>query len=193
VGGTQTLQANVRVIAASNRDVEAEVAAGRFRQDLFWRLDVIRLALPPLRDRAGDVPLLAQHFVVRMAAKDRKTIRGFTPEAIDALAAYRWPGNVRELENAVERAVVLCRDEWIDVQHLPAAVRQGEGRRRLTFEVGTPLKAVERALIEETLRYTGGDKGLAASLLGITARTIYRREAEWAAEARGERLPADDE
>jgi two-component system response regulator HydG len=182
VGGTETLVADVRVIAASNRDIEKEVDASRFRQDLFYRLNVIRLHAPPLRDRADDVALLAQHFLIRFTRKDGKDVRGFTPEALEVLAGWNWPGNVRELENAVERAVVLCRDDRIGVEDLPKQIRQGGGRRRVSFEVGTPLKVVERRLIEETLRYTNGDKSLAASLMGITARTIYRREAEWAEE-----------
>ncbi len=180
VGGTRTLTADVRVIAATNRDVEAEVAAGRFREDLYYRLNVIQLRLPSLRDRREDIPLLAAHFLDRFAEKNQKRVTGFTAEAQDALVGYVWPGNVRELENALERAVVLCRDEHVALAHLPPPVRQGRGTRKLlTFEVGTTLKEVERQMITETLRYAQGDKGLAASLLGITARTIYRREAEW--------------
>ncbi len=180
VGGTDTLRADVRVIAASNRDIEAEVAAGRFRQDLFYRLNVIRLTLPHLRERPEDVPLLAQHFLVRYSRKNAKTFNGFAPEALEALSGYAWPGNVRELENAIERAVVLSRDERIGVNDLPPQVREGRGaRKQLQFEVGTPLKDIERLMIEETLRMCNGDKSLAASLMGITARTIYRREAEW--------------
>ncbi len=180
VGGTRTLQADVRVVAATNRDIEAEVAAGRFREDLFYRLNVIQLRVPPLRDRRDDVPLLAAHFLDRFGQKNHKAVTGFTPDAQDALIGYEWPGNVRELENAVERAVVLCREDRVDLAQLPPPVRQGRGARKLlTFEVGAPLKEVERQMITETLRYTQGDKGLAASLLGITARTIYRREAEW--------------
>jgi two-component system response regulator HydG len=186
VGGTETLQANVRFVAASNRDIEEEVAAGRFRQDLFYRLNVIRLHVPPLRDRYEDIPLLAQHFLLMFSRKNGKEVRGFSPEALDALASWRWPGNVRELENAVERAVVLCREDEIGLDHLPPAVRGGGGRKRLTFEVGTPLKVIERRMIEETLSSVGGDKVLAASLMGITARTIYRREAEWAQEREDE-------
>ncbi len=180
VGGTETLRADVRVIAATNRDIETAVRSGAFRQDLYYRLDVIHLHVPPLRERPEDIPLLAQHFLVRFSRKNRKEIRGLSPEALDALAGHRWPGNVRELENAIERAVVLCRGDRIDVDDLPPAVREGRGARRLvSFEVGTPLKEVERRMIEETLRMTHGDKNLAASLMGITARTIYRREAEW--------------
>ncbi|MBA2321407.1 MAG: sigma-54-dependent Fis family transcriptional regulator [Deltaproteobacteria bacterium] len=180
VGGTETLSADVRVVAASNRDIEQEVAAGRFRTDLFYRLNVIRLNVPPLRDRSEDVPLLAQHFLVLYSRKNAKEVRAFTPEALEALCAWSWPGNVRELENAVERAVVLCRDDRIGTNDLPPALRKIEGgRKRVAFEVGTPLKSIERRMIEETLRYCNGDKNLAASLMGITARTIYRREAEW--------------
>ena len=181
VGGTRTLNADARILAATNRDIEREVAEGRFRQDLFYRLNVIRLHVPGLVERSEDIPLLAQHFLVQYARKNAKELRGISPEAMDALVAWRWPGNVRELENAIERAVVLSRDKWIGVGDLPPALRAGQGdAQRVSFAVGTPLKAVERRLIEETLRYCDGDKSLAASLLGITARTIYRREAEWA-------------
>lgn len=182
VGGTETLQADARVIAATNRDIEKDVAEGRFREDLYYRLNVIRISVPPLRERHEDIPLLAQHFLVRFASKNHKEVRGFTAEAMDALCGYGWPGNVRELENAIERAVVLCRGEEIGVHDLPPALRSARSVSRLTFEVGTPLKTVERRMIQETLRATGGDKTLAANLLGITARTIYRREAEWSAE-----------
>jgi two-component system response regulator HydG len=194
VGGTETIEADVRVIAASNRNIEEEVDTGRFRKDLFYRLNVIRLHIPALRDRDDDVSLLAQHFLERYATKNGKRLRGFTAEALDALDAWSWPGNVRELENAIERAVVLSRDATIGLYDLPPAVRGGEGKKRLTFEVGTPLKHVERRMIEETLVQTGGDKTLAATLLGITARTIYRREAEWALESeQGAAAVADDD
>jgi two-component system response regulator HydG len=180
VGGTDTLVADVRVIAATNRDIETEVAEGRFRQDLFYRLNVIRLNLPLLAARSEDAALLAQHFLVRYSRKNAKEFRGFTDDAIEALSAWAWPGNVRELENAIERAVVLGRDDRIGIGDLPPAIRGARGgRKRVSFEVGTPLKAMERTIIEETLRMTNGDKSLAANLLGITARTIYRREAEW--------------
>ena len=180
VGGTKTLQANVRIIAASNRDLDEEVTSGRFRQDLFYRLNVIHIDLPPLSARSEDVPLLAQYFLRRYAKKNQKTIHGFSDHAMDALQSYAWPGNVRELENCIERAVVLCRGGSIDLEHLPKPMRTStSGRQQVSFEVGTPLKLIERTMIEETLRLCNDDKTLAASLLGITARTIYRREAEW--------------
>lgn len=180
IGGTETLHTDVRVIAATNRDIEREVAEGRFRQDLFYRLNVIRLNVPSLRQRSEDVPLLAQHFLARFSTKNRKNVQGITPEAMESLTSYEWPGNVRELENAMERAVVLCREDRIAVNDLPPQVRGGgEARRQVSFEVGTELKVIERRMIRETLRMCNGDKNLAASLMGITARTIYRREAEW--------------
>ncbi len=182
VGGTETLRADVRVVAATNRDVATEIEAGRFREDLFYRLNVIRLDVPPLKARKEDIPLLAQHFLVRFAEKNRRQVAGISPEALSALSSWHWPGNVRELENAIERAVVLCRGERIELSDLPRNMRGRDDRSRLSFEVGTPLKDVERSMIEATLASVDGDKSLAASLLGITARTIYRREAEWAAQ-----------
>lgn len=182
VGGTHTLQADVRVVAATNRDIRKEVSEGRFREDLYYRLNVIHLAVPLLKERPEDIPLLAQSFLVRFSEKNRKSVSGFSSAALDALSAWSWPGNVRELENAIERAVVLCRGHQIQLNDLPPIVRGAKGSPRLSFEIGTPLKDVERAMIEATLRQCGGDKGLAASLLGITARTIYRREAEWSDE-----------
>ncbi len=184
VGGVQTLKADVRVISATNRDIQEAIAAGHFREDLFYRLNVIQLRVPPLRERPEDIPLLAAHFLGRFAEKNRKELAGLSPAALEALGAYPWPGNVRELENAIERAVVLCRGDRVGLEDLPPGVRGSRGGRQvLSFPVGSPLKEVERRMIEETLRHCGGDKSLAANLLGITARTIYRREAEWAAEA----------
>ncbi len=183
VGGTRTLAADVRVVAATNRPIETEVAEGRFREDLYYRLNVIQLRVPSLRERPEDVPLLAAHFLTHYSKKNRKSEQALSAEVLDALCGYRWPGNVRELENAIERSVVLSRGDIVRLEQLPPAVRQGQGGRQvLSFPVATPLKNVERRMIEETLRHTGGDKTLAASLLGITARTIYRREAEWAGE-----------
>ncbi|MCK6504560.1 sigma-54 dependent transcriptional regulator [Myxococcota bacterium] len=180
VGGTRTLRTDARILAATNRDPELAVREGRLREDLYYRLNVIRLEVPPLRARRDDIPLLARHFVARHAERNRRAISGLSDEALDALCAWDWPGNVRELENALERAVVLCRGEVVELSDLPPAMRQARTRPAvLSFAPGTPLKDVERAMIEATLEQCGGDKALAASLLGITARTIYRREAEW--------------
>jgi DNA-binding NtrC family response regulator len=179
VGGTETLQSDARIVAATNRDIPREIAEGRFREDLFYRLNVIPLTVPPLREHPEDIPLLAQHFVARFGQKNGKPNLALTPDAIEVLSTWRWPGNVRELENAMERAVVLCRADRIGVDDLPATLRErGQGRKFVSFEVGTPLKVVERRMIDETLRYCNGDRSLAANLMGISARTIYRREAE---------------
>jgi len=185
VGGTRTIRADVRLITATNREPEAAVRDGRLREDLYYRLNVIRLHVPPLRERRDDIPLLARHFIARHAERNARRIAGLRDEALDALCAWDWPGNVRELENALERAVVLSRDDLIDLGDLPPAIRQAKAAPllQLRFAPGTPLKFVERAMIEATLAQCDGDKALAASLMGITARTIYRREAEWRAEA----------
>jgi two-component system response regulator HydG len=176
VGGTRTLKVDVRLVAATNTDLAALVREKRFREDLYYRLNVITIPLPTLRDRQEDIPLLAHHFLRRYAAKNAKRLGGFTEEAMDLLQTYTWPGNVRELENAVERAVVLTRSDLITPVDLPEAlVRSDQAARHLVISVGTPLEEVEDRLIDETLRYTKGDKTLAAKLLGIATRTIYRR------------------
>jgi two-component system response regulator HydG len=176
LGGTRTLKADVRLVAATNADLATRVREKRFREDLFYRLSVITIQIPPLRERREDIPLLAQHFLRRYAGKNAKAITGFTEEALDLLQTYAWPGNVRELENVIERAVVLSRSSMISPADLPeTVVGSDQATRHLVVSIGTPLEEVEDRLIEETLRYTKGDKTLAAKLLGIATRTIYRR------------------
>jgi len=179
VGGSKTVRVDVRIVAATNRDLADMIEDKTFREDLYYRLNVIRIDLPPLRQRAGDVPLLVDHFVRLYSDRHHKAIAGVDEEAMDLLDGYRWPGNVRELQNTVERAVVLAQTDRIGVDSLPAAFQDGEKRSDvLSFAVGTPLREVERRMILETLRMTGGDKKLAANLLGIHSRTIYRRMEE---------------
>lgn len=180
--GGKSEKIDVRVVAASNRDLKRAVADGSFREDLYYRLHVIAVELPPLRDRSDDVPLLANHFVRRFSEKNSRAIAGISKEALDRLVSYPWPGNVRELENAMERAVVLSRDSTIEIKDLPSEVQEGgvgesmhRPSGRLSFEIGTPLSVIERRVITETLRHTRGDKRLAAELLGIATRTIYRK------------------
>lgn len=181
VGGTQPVKVDVRIVAATNRDLQQEVKEGRFRDDLYYRLHVVQLKLPPLRERHGDVPLLAAHFLRRFAEENKREIEGFSPEALRALESYAWPGNVRELENAIERAVVLSRGSRIEVEDLPETVREAietEGSapgRSILIPIGMPMEEIERKVIEETLRHTGGDKALAAQILGLSTRTIYRK------------------
>ena len=175
IGGS-TKTADFRLIAATNKDLAAEVEAGAFREDLYYRLNVIALTCPALRDRREDIPLLAQRFVETFADKNQRAPLAFSHEALDRLSNYHWPGNVRELQNVIERAVVLCRDDVINAQDLPDVVRNAEARGDgFSFALGTPLSQIEHEVIHRTLRHTGGDKQLAAQLLGISARTIYRK------------------
>jgi two-component system response regulator HydG len=175
LGGTRTIDADVRILAATNKDLHKEVEEKRFREDLFYRLNVINMRIPSLRERKEDVQLLAMHFLKLYADKNNKVIDGFSEEAMLALTSYDWPGNVRELENAVERAVVFTNGKQIPLSVLPQGVSAfAESQHSLTFKIGTPLREVERKAIDITLHHTRGDKNMAARLLGIATRTIYR-------------------
>jgi two-component system response regulator HydG len=175
LGGTRTIDADVRIIVATNKDLQKEVAEKRFREDLFYRLNVINIHIPSLRERKEDVQLLAMHFLKLYADKNNKRIDGFAEEAMLALTSYDWPGNVRELENAIERAVVFTNGKEIPLSVLPQGVSAfAESQHSLTFRIGTPLRELERKAIDITLHHTRGDKNMAARLLGIATRTIYR-------------------
>ncbi len=175
--GGNTVKTDARVVAATNRDLLSEVQAGRFREDLFYRLNVIAVTAPPLRGRREDVPLLVDHFLGRYCAKNGRTRMSVSRGAMEKMVEYSWPGNVRELENVIERAVVLSRGDTLNEQDLPEVVTQAAptGPAALSFEVGTTLDAIELRVIRETLRHTKGDKSVAAQLLGISTRTIYRK------------------
>ena len=177
LGGTKTMRVDVRVVAATNQDLSQMVKDKRFREDLYYRLNVITVRVPPLRERREDVRLLAQHFVSFYAAKNNRKLEGLTEDALRRLEAYSWRGNVRELENVVERGVVLARGALIDVPDLPEEVSGAtpipEGV--LTVRIGTPLAEVEQQLLDETLRITRGNKTLTAKLLGIDPRTVSRK------------------
>jgi two-component system response regulator HydG len=180
VGGEQVIPVDVRVIAATNRSLSALISEGRFREDLYYRLNVVNLTLPPLRERREDIPLLIQHFTEKFAAVNRKIIRGFTPQTMDHLIRYDWPGNVRELMNTVERAVVLARSEYLDDQNLPilpAADRIPVDNPLSDADLpsGQLLAEVEKAAIRKTLESTGGNKSEAARLLGITRKTLQNK------------------
>ena len=184
-GAGRAIPIDIRLIASTNVDLGRAVREGRFREDLYYRLNVVPIHVPPLRDRREDIPLLVQHFIQLYAEKNGKPITGCSRRAIELLCDYPWPGNVRELENAIERAVVLSRESSIGEDDLPrdlcAAVTVGGGigavgaSPSLSFPIGTPLAEIEMRVIHETLRQTKGDKRLAAKLLGIATRTIYRR------------------
>ena len=200
-GSGKPRRIDVRIVAATNVNLSEEVKGGRFREDLYYRLNVIPVNVPPLRDRRDDIPLLAQHFVHVYAEKNGKAISGCSPTAIERLTEYGWPGNVRELENAIERAVVLTRagqsgtTPIIDEDALPREIRDATpgtaSATSLTFPLGMPLAEIEMRVIHETLRHTRGDKRLTAKLLGIATRTIYRR-LETPGEGGGEGDDPDD-
>jgi two-component system, NtrC family, response regulator HydG len=180
VGGDAVLKVDVRVIAATNRDLKEMVQEGTFREDLYYRLNVVELKIPPLSQRKEDIPLLAQHFLERFAEKNHKEVKGFTPEAMDHFIRYPWPGNVRELMNAVERGVVLTRGEYLDVDTLPAIdgdENQAANGETIIFEAGedATLDEVERVAILKTLEVTGGNKSAAARSLGITRKTLHKK------------------
>jgi two-component system response regulator HydG len=185
---------DVRIVTATNQDLATLVRDKRFREDLFYRLNVITIQVPPLREKHEDVPVLAQHFLRVYAAKNNRQLDGFSDEALGCLEAYSWPGNVRELENVVERAVVLARGARVEASDLPDAVRErpvmlmrggpsGPGDAPgaavpegvFQIRVGTPLAEVEARLLEETLRLNHGNKTLTAKMLGIDPKTVFRK------------------
>lgn len=185
VGSNKTMVADVRLVAATNRDLSAMVKAGTFREDLYFRLSVVPIQLPPLRERTGDVVLLAQHFLLESAAENGKVVKGFTVEAMEALSGYGWPGNVRELRTAVEHAVVLCRGETIGLRDLPPSVRRSvENGSGTGAEGGIPslaepgeltVREAERQLIIRALRESNGNRTEAARRIGVSRRTLHRK------------------
>ncbi|HYB41012.1 MAG TPA: sigma-54 dependent transcriptional regulator [Candidatus Methylomirabilis sp.] len=195
VGGTKTIRVDVRIVTASNQGLANLVREKRFREDLFYRLNVITVNVPPLRERREDISVLAEHFLQVYAAKNNRRLEGFTDDALACLEGYTWPGNVRELENVVERAVVLARGARVETGDLPDAVtersvmlmREPEGagvpdqpagapaEGWFRIRVGTPLAEVEQRLLEATLRMTKGNKTLTARMLGIDPKTVFRK------------------
>jgi two-component system, NtrC family, response regulator HydG len=177
LGGTRTLQVDVRIVAATNRDLSDMVKDKRFREDLYYRLNVITVRVPPLREHPEDIRLLAQHYLRVYSAKNGRKLEAFSNEAIARLESYAWPGNVRELENLVERSVLLARKDRIDAEDLPEEVMgvKRPPRDAILELVGTPLADIEERLLDETLRITGGNKTQAAELLGIDVRTVARK------------------
>jgi transcriptional regulator with GAF, ATPase, and Fis domain len=181
VGGLEARTVDVRLVAATNSDLWEEVQQGRFREDLYYRLNVITIELPPLRDRREDIPLLAAHFLRIYAEENQREVDGFSPETMDAITDYGWPGNVRELENAVERAVVLTRDRVIQVDELPQAVRGGAGRGGGGRDQELPadgldfrgaVHAYQASLIRQALERSGGVQRQAAKLLQLSPTTF---------------------
>jgi two-component system, NtrC family, response regulator HydG len=183
VGGNTLQKVDFRLVAATNRDLRTMVAAGTFREDLLFRLAVVTLELPPLRDRAGDVPLLIEHFIGELAVQHGRNVRGITPEARTALVRYDWPGNVRELRNVIEGMVLLARGEVLELEDVPDVVREAAGgaRRRTGGQelAGRSLAEMERELIQANLELAEGNREKAAAILGIGERTLYRKLKEY--------------
>jgi DNA-binding NtrC family response regulator len=175
LGGTHVVKLDVRFISATNKDLTKEVQEGRFREDLYYRLNVIILMIPDLVDRKEDIPLLASHFLDKYSSALKKEISGISPEAMAVLMDYSWPGNVRELENCMERAVVLAKGKEICPADLPTSLRSGRGEYSTLLEIPRTLRELEKEAICKTVRYAAGNKALAAKFLGISERTLYRR------------------
>ena len=185
VGENTELAVNVRVVAATNRDLEEDVSEGRFREDLFWRLNVIHLHVPALRERPFDIPLLVEHFVNKVADRSNRPALDVPPETLAILTAYSWPGNVRELENAIERAAALAPGAGLTPDDLPERIRNSGGRAAFIARASThnlTLHEVERDYINETLRRANGNKTRAAEMLGLDRKTLYRKLEEYRAE-----------
>jgi DNA-binding NtrC family response regulator len=176
VGSNKTLMADVRLVAATNKNLEELVKAGKFREDLFFRLRVVEIYLPPLRERTGDIPLLAQKFLREFAGENKKPVNDFTADALQALMNYPWPGNVRELRTAMEHAVVLCRGEKISARDLPPSVRGGRAvETQLSPGKALTVKEAEKQLIIRALKETDGNRTLAADKIGMSRRTFHRK------------------
>jgi len=176
VGGTKTIKVDVRLITATNTDLSTAVKEGRFREDLFWRINVVRINMPPLRERREDIPLLVHHFIKKFAAENNRPVKSISEDALQLLLHYDFPGNVRELENIIESAVVLCRGDTITPELLPEGVRSSaENSETLTIPLGLPFEEIERRVIEATLTYAGGNKTKTARILKIGKRTLFRK------------------
>ncbi len=183
VGGTRTVHVDVRVVAATNRDLEAEVAEGRFREDLYYRLNVVEIQLPPLRARRSDIPRLMDFFNERLARTRRRSVRGFTDQAMTCLIAYPWPGNVRELENVVERLSVFCCDEIVDAEDLPPKIlKRGGANDEVPVDLPDEgldlrqlLSSLEEKLIRQALERTNWNKNQAAALLQMNRTTLVEK------------------
>jgi two-component system response regulator HydG len=183
VGGEDIIAVDVRIVAATNRDLEVEVAGGRFREDLFYRLNVVSLEVPPLRERQEDIPRLAMHFIEHYTSRNRKQVKGFSPLAMDMLLKHHWPGNVRELENAIERGVILAAGEYLTEKELPLSITQNYshqgGGLPVTSSAPRTLEEIEKEAILAELEAAGGNKSETARRLGINRKTLHRKLKEY--------------
>ena len=176
IGSQTSIPVDVRVIAASNANLPEEIRKGHFREDLYYRLDVLHITMPPLRERHGDIHLLVGHFINNACEDFQKSIRGISSDFISSLEAYPWPGNVRELKNVIQRAVVSCAADILDTAHLPRRIRQFRNADvDLKIRVGMSLEEVEKELITRTLDYTGHNRTRTSEILGISRRSLYNK------------------
>ena len=175
VGGTQTINVDVRIVAATNRNLEEEVRNGKFREDLFYRLNVVRIPMPSLRERKDDIPLLLHNFLREFNIENEKNIVGFDNRAKAAILKYSWPGNIRELKNCVESAVVMCTGDEIKIEDLPASVREKGEEKVINIPVGMKLDDAELLIIQENLAFCNGNKTKCAEILGIGRKTLHRK------------------
>ncbi len=181
VGGEKTIKTDVRVIAATNRNLEEEIKKGNFREDLYYRLNVVRLEVPPLRERKEDIFLLATEFLNQFNKEDGKNVEGFSSEVRSKLSSYDWPGNIRELRNCIESAVVMCRGSVIEVDDLPTNVRNASKDGCVEIPLGSTMEVAEKAVILATLNYCKGNKSKAADVLGLGRKTVLRKLQEYEA------------
>jgi len=179
VGSSEPVRVDVRLMATTNRDLEAEIARGRFREDLYFRLNVVAVQFPPLRERRGDIPLLAEHFLARFSGETNKRVDRIAREAMDVLLEYSWPGNVRELQNVIERGVVFCRGAEIEVDDLPPNLRNPRAETGDGIPVGGTLREMERLLILRALDACAGNRTRAAGVLDISVRTLRNKLKEY--------------
>jgi DNA-binding NtrC family response regulator len=186
VGGEKTLTVDVRIVCATNKDLPEEIKKGNFREDLYYRLNVVHLEVPPLRERKEDIPLLMNDFLTTFNKENGKSVEGFSEKAKRALYSYAWPGNIRELRNCVESAVVLCRSKVIDLSDLPPAISKEEEKESINMEVGITLAEGEKRLIVSTLENCKGNKTKAAEVLGIGRKTLGRKLQEYKIDDDGE-------
>ncbi len=179
VGGEETIEVDIRIIAATNRKLEDEVAQGKFREDLYYRLNVVRIEIPPLRERKDDIPLLMHSFLREFNIENEKNITGFDNRSKSAMIKYNWPGNIRELKNCVESAVVMCNGDEIKIEDLPNSIRLKGEEKTISIPVGTTMDEAEKIIIQETLAANGGNKTKTADVLGIGRKTLHRKIEEW--------------
>ena len=182
VGGTRSIRVDTRILSATNRNLEKEIKADRFRDDLYYRLNVVTITVPPLRERLSDIPLLAEHFLNHYAAKNHRTFKGIVPQTMDLLMQYSWPGNVRELENVIERAVIMARGDRIETEHLPRSINDRASAATGHSPIlpsGRSLKEVEKEMILKTLDDMSGNRTQTAKILGISRRTLQLKLKEY--------------